>query len=111
MKTSCYVAPGFELIGDVLTFATPSASLASDFINLTFQERRKLVDALKDEGYFSFGTYQVWMIDRGLSPYPSKSLVWEINDGNIGTWITRVFVEEPLSSELLKRLVDTTDND
>ena len=106
INVCCYVAPGFELVNNVLTFPTPSTGIAPVSVNLTPRDRRKLIEHLKESDHVVLDMVQVWMIEKGsLSTSIKKSLVWEVGNGE--TWQTQVLVEDPLASVLLKTLAWT----
>lgn len=107
MKICCYVAVGFKLEGDrYLTFATPSGDVASASITILPEERRKLVEDLKTNDHVTIhgDMVKVSSVWRAWSTtgFAIKSLHWKIGDGK--TWLTHVFVEEPLMTALLNVL-------
>lgn len=105
MKICSYIAAGFRLEGDMLTFATPSTSIGSEFVVLRPDERRQINKELTERDYVSIleGMLQVRWSWPKRETSSRATMRWEICDAS-KTWMTYVYVEEPQASLLFDLL-------
>jgi hypothetical protein len=98
MKITSYIAPGFSLDGDFLTFSTPSTNIGSESIHLEPDARKKLVADLQSDKYGHIKNNDGSMVEvRWLVRGMEGAMHWRFT----GTaWEANVFLMEPLAKSL-----------